>query len=98
MFLINSIFFSDSKEPKDPKEPKKSSTSGSLLSPKMQKSIKVNESQLMYLSERADGDKRIEGPLWKKSSSDKWQLRFFVLYQVSSTNKLIKVKRTSKAF
>ncbi|KAH1030106.1 hypothetical protein HUJ05_003230 [Dendroctonus ponderosae] len=70
------------KDSKDSKEPKKSSASGSLLSPKMQKSIKVNESQLLFLSERANGDSKILGSLWKKSTmSDKWQLRFFVLYQ-----------------
>ncbi|KAL1493112.1 hypothetical protein ABEB36_011238 [Hypothenemus hampei] len=48
----------------------------------MQKSIKVNESQLLLLAERANGDSKIQGPLWKKSTTaEKWQLRFFVLYQ-----------------
>ncbi|XP_030755990.1 ras-specific guanine nucleotide-releasing factor 2-like [Sitophilus oryzae] len=85
---VPSTSMSDHKEPResrdsrDPREPKRTSSSGAILSPKIQKSIKVNESQLLFLSERAKGDPDLEGPLWKKSkTSEKWQLRHFILYQ-----------------
>ncbi|KAF7269538.1 hypothetical protein GWI33_017431 [Rhynchophorus ferrugineus] len=80
-----STSMSDHKEPREPRdsrEPKRNTSSGAILSPKIQKSIKVNESQLLFLSERGKGDPDFEGLLWKKSkTSEKWQLRHFILYQ-----------------
>ncbi|KAG8232318.1 hypothetical protein J437_LFUL009417 [Ladona fulva] len=59
-------------------------SSGIMLSPKMQRSIRVNDSQLAMLSERAHYDHSLAGYLHKRTAdSAKWQLRWFVLYQVS---------------
>ncbi|XP_072402937.1 ras-specific guanine nucleotide-releasing factor 1-like isoform X1 [Diabrotica undecimpunctata] len=53
-----------------------------MLSPKMQRTIRVNENQLLMLSERAHYDHVKSGYLHKRSAdSSKWQLRWFVLYQ-----------------
>ncbi|KAF6210296.1 hypothetical protein GE061_013400 [Apolygus lucorum] len=53
-----------------------------MLSPKMQRTIRVNDSQLIMLSERAHYDHSYSGYLHKRSSdSTKWQLRWFILYQ-----------------
>ncbi|XP_056645864.1 ras-specific guanine nucleotide-releasing factor 2-like [Diorhabda sublineata] len=53
-----------------------------MLSPKMQRTIRVNESQLIMLSERAHYDYSQAGYLHKRSGdSNKWQMRWFVLYQ-----------------
>lgn len=58
-----------------------------MLSPKMQRTIRVNENQLLMLSDRAQYDHSQAGYLHKKSGdSNKWQLRWFVLYQVSKIN------------
>ncbi|KAK9718958.1 RhoGEF domain [Popillia japonica] len=48
----------------------------------MQRQIRINENQLIMLSERARDDHSHTGYLHKKSAdSSKWQLRWFVLYQ-----------------
>ncbi|KAL0271645.1 UNVERIFIED_CONTAM: hypothetical protein PYX00_008672 [Menopon gallinae] len=53
-----------------------------MLSPKMQRTIRVNDSQLIMLSERAHFDHSLSGYLHKRTAdSTKWQLRWFVLYQ-----------------
>ncbi|XP_046966923.1 ras-specific guanine nucleotide-releasing factor 1-like [Vanessa cardui] len=53
-----------------------------MLSPKIQRSIRVNDGQLIALSERAQYDHSQTGYLHKRSSDNtKWQLRWFVLYQ-----------------
>ncbi|XP_073960456.1 ras-specific guanine nucleotide-releasing factor 1-like isoform X2 [Choristoneura fumiferana] len=53
-----------------------------MLSPKIQRSIRVNDGQLIALSERAQYDHLQAGYLHKRSSDNtKWQLRWFVLYQ-----------------
>ncbi|XP_014212900.1 ras-specific guanine nucleotide-releasing factor 2-like isoform X2 [Copidosoma floridanum] len=59
-----------------------------MLSPKMQRTdlfcfvVRVNEAQLIMLSERAHYDHTMAGYLHKRTSdSNKWQLRWFVLYQ-----------------
>ncbi|XP_073979075.1 ras-specific guanine nucleotide-releasing factor 2-like isoform X2 [Rhodnius prolixus] len=53
-----------------------------MLSPKMQRSVRVNESQLVMLSDRAHFDHSYSGYLYKRTSdSNKWQQRWFVLYQ-----------------
>ncbi|CAH1153713.1 unnamed protein product [Phaedon cochleariae] len=53
-----------------------------MLSPKMQRTIRVNDNQLIMLSERAHYDNSQTGYLHKRSGdSNKWQLRWFVLYQ-----------------
>ncbi|CAH0725117.1 unnamed protein product, partial [Brenthis ino] len=53
-----------------------------MLSPKIQRSIRVNEGQLLALSDRAQYDHTQAGYLHKRSSdSSKWQLRWFILYQ-----------------
>ncbi|KAG5680535.1 hypothetical protein PVAND_010039 [Polypedilum vanderplanki] len=52
-----------------------------MLSPKMQRSVRVNENQLIMLSDKAQHDNSMQGYLYKRTSSDRWQLRFFLLYQ-----------------
>ncbi|ELT93796.1 hypothetical protein CAPTEDRAFT_169570 [Capitella teleta] len=48
----------------------------------MQKGIRLNESQLLYLAGKARQDSLLRGYLHKKSAdTGKWQQRFFVLYQ-----------------
>ncbi|KAK2169255.1 hypothetical protein NP493_1191g01016 [Ridgeia piscesae] len=48
----------------------------------MQKGIRINESQLLYLAAKARQQKSLGGYLYKKSSDgSKWQLRWFKLYQ-----------------
>ncbi|XP_065221705.1 ras-specific guanine nucleotide-releasing factor 2-like isoform X3 [Planococcus citri] len=60
----------------------RSNFSPKMLSPKMQRSIRVNDSQLVMLSERAHFDHSRAGYLHKRTAdSNKWQLRWFVLYQ-----------------
>lgn len=51
----------------------------------MQRTIRVNENQLLNLSEKAHYDHSLAGYLHKRAAdSTKWQPRWFVLYQVSS--------------
>ncbi|XP_032666543.1 ras-specific guanine nucleotide-releasing factor 2-like isoform X3 [Odontomachus brunneus] len=53
-----------------------------MLSPKMQRTVRVNDAQLVMLSERAHYDHSLTGYLHKRAAdSTKWQLRWFVLYQ-----------------
>ncbi|XP_011305248.1 ras-specific guanine nucleotide-releasing factor 2 [Fopius arisanus] len=53
-----------------------------MLSPKMQKTVRVNDSQILMLSERAHFDHSLTGYLHKRTADlNKWQLRWFVLYQ-----------------
>ncbi|XP_031780546.1 ras-specific guanine nucleotide-releasing factor 2 isoform X5 [Nasonia vitripennis] len=53
-----------------------------MLSPKMQRTVRVNDSQLVMLSEKAHYDHSAAGYLHKRTAdSAKWQLRWFVLYQ-----------------
>ncbi|XP_055550871.1 ras-specific guanine nucleotide-releasing factor 2-like isoform X3 [Wyeomyia smithii] len=53
-----------------------------MLSPKMQRAIRVNEHQLLMLSDRAQYDHSMHGHLYKRTAdNNKWQLRWFVLYQ-----------------
>nr|XP_034181172.1 ras-specific guanine nucleotide-releasing factor 2-like [Osmia lignaria] len=53
-----------------------------MLSPKMQRTVRVNDSQLVMLSEKAHYDHSLTGYLHKRTAdSGKWQLRWFVLYQ-----------------
>ncbi|TGZ67617.1 hypothetical protein CRM22_004695 [Opisthorchis felineus] len=50
----------------------------------MQKSIRANEHQLLYLANKAREHSlsTLTGNLWKKSlDTGKWQLRYFILYQ-----------------
>ncbi|KAK2577824.1 hypothetical protein KPH14_001093 [Odynerus spinipes] len=48
----------------------------------MQRTVRVNDSQLVMLSERAHYDHSLSGYLHKRTAdSAKWQLRWFVLYQ-----------------
>lgn len=48
----------------------------------MQKGIRLNESQLLYLAGKARQESLLRGYLHKKSAdTGKWQQRFFVLYQ-----------------
>ncbi|KER20280.1 hypothetical protein T265_11141 [Opisthorchis viverrini] len=50
----------------------------------MQKSIRANEHQLLYLANKAREHPlgTLTGNLWKKSlDTGKWQLRYFILYQ-----------------
>lgn len=58
-----------------------------MLSPKMQRTVRVNEAQMIMLSERAHFDHSLSGHLHKRTAdSTKWQLRYFVLYQVRVLN------------
>jgi len=53
----------------------------------MQRTIRVNENQLLNLSERAHYDHSLAGYLHKRTAdSTKWQSRWFVLYQVSTSS------------
>ncbi|XP_065577423.1 ras-specific guanine nucleotide-releasing factor 2-like isoform X1 [Artemia franciscana] len=53
-----------------------------MLSPKMQRPIKVTESQLLMLAERARYDAALAGPLYKRTADGtKWQSKWFTLYQ-----------------
>nr|XP_049702319.1 ras-specific guanine nucleotide-releasing factor 1 [Helicoverpa armigera] len=53
-----------------------------MLSPKIQRSVRVNDGQLLALSDRAQYDHSQAGYLHKRSSDNtKWQLRWFILYQ-----------------
>ncbi|XP_014244538.1 ras-specific guanine nucleotide-releasing factor 2-like isoform X2 [Cimex lectularius] len=53
-----------------------------MFSPKMQRTIRVHESQLAMLSDRAHNDHSYSGYLNKRTSdTNKWQLRWFILYQ-----------------
>ncbi|XP_043486896.1 ras-specific guanine nucleotide-releasing factor 2-like isoform X2 [Polistes fuscatus] len=53
-----------------------------MLSPKMQRTVRINDSQLVMLSEKAHFDNSMTGYLHKRTAdSAKWQLRWFVLYQ-----------------
>ncbi|XP_017765392.1 PREDICTED: ras-specific guanine nucleotide-releasing factor 2-like [Eufriesea mexicana] len=53
-----------------------------MLSPKMQRTVRVNDAQLVMLSEKAHHDHSLTGYLHKRTAdSAKWQLRWFVLYQ-----------------
>ncbi|KAL0820867.1 hypothetical protein ABMA28_005534 [Loxostege sticticalis] len=53
-----------------------------MLSPKIQRSIRVNDGQLIALSDRAQYDHSQAGYLHKRSADNtKWQLRWFILYQ-----------------
>ncbi|XP_049871813.1 ras-specific guanine nucleotide-releasing factor 1-like [Pectinophora gossypiella] len=53
-----------------------------MLSPKINRSVRVNDGQLVALSDRAQYDHSQAGYLHKRSSDNtKWQLRWFVLYQ-----------------
>ncbi|CAH2011140.1 unnamed protein product [Acanthoscelides obtectus] len=53
-----------------------------MLSLNMQRQIRVNENQLIVLSERARFDHSQAGYLHKRSADNsKWRLKWFVLYQ-----------------
>ncbi|XP_041980689.1 ras-specific guanine nucleotide-releasing factor 1-like [Aricia agestis] len=53
-----------------------------MLSPKIQRAIRVNDGQLIALSDRAQYDHSQAGYLHKRTSDNsKWQLRWFILYQ-----------------
>ena len=48
----------------------------------MQKAIRFNESQILYLANKARQENTLCSYLYKKSSdTGKWQLRWFILYQ-----------------
>lgn len=72
-----------------------------MLSPKvqrMQRSIRINEGQLLGLAEKARYDSRLAGVLHKRcADSNKWLLRWFRLYQVNSFS-LITVFENKKRF
>ncbi|XP_076644161.1 ras-specific guanine nucleotide-releasing factor 1 isoform X2 [Halictus rubicundus] len=53
-----------------------------MLSPKMQRTVRVNDSQLIMLSDKAHQDYTMKGHLHKRTADlAKWQLRWFLLYQ-----------------
>ena len=68
-----------------------------MLSPKvqrMQRSIRINEGQLLGLAEKARYDSRLAGVLHKRcADSNKWLLRWFRLYQVNSFNLISVLKK-----
>jgi len=50
----------------------------------MQRAVRVNDAQMVMLAERAHFDQSLSGYLHKRTADyTKWQLRWFVLYQVS---------------
>ncbi|XP_031638575.1 ras-specific guanine nucleotide-releasing factor 2-like isoform X2 [Contarinia nasturtii] len=53
-----------------------------MLSPKMQRNVRVNDNQLLHLADRATYDHSMRGHLQKRTSDcNRWQMRWFVLYQ-----------------
>lgn len=68
--------------------------SGLMLSPKVQRiqrSVRINEGQLLGLAEKARYDSRLAGFLYKRcADSNKWLLRWFRLYQVKLMNHVAK--------
>lgn len=63
-------------------------TGSAMFSPKMQRPIRINESQLLILAERARYDATIAGFLHKRTSDgSKWQMRWFILYQARQRKK-----------
>ena len=67
-----------------------------MLSPKMQRIraasyIRINDGQLLGIAEKAKYDSRKCGYLYKRSSQDynRWQRRWFRLYQVYRCNKKV---------
>ena len=68
-----------------------------MLSPKvqrMQRSIRINEGQLLGLAEKARYDSRLAGVLHKRcADSNKWLLRWFRLYQVNSFSLISVLKK-----
>lgn len=70
-----------------------------MLSPKvqrMQRSIRINEGQLLGLAEKARYDSRLAGILHKRcADSNKWLLRWFRLYQVNSFSLISVLKKKS---
>lgn len=48
----------------------------------MQRSVRINDSHLLYLSSKTRQDATVTGHLYKRSNySGKWRLRWFALYQ-----------------
>lgn len=61
-----------------------------MMSPKMQRSIRINDSQILMLAEKARFDHVLAGYLHKKSSgAAKWTRRYFILFQVKEKSDLI---------
>ncbi|XP_043192498.1 ras-specific guanine nucleotide-releasing factor 2-like [Amphibalanus amphitrite] len=53
-----------------------------MLSPKMQRGVRINDNQLLMLAEKARYDQYMCGSLYKRTcDNSKWQLRWFNLYQ-----------------
>ncbi|XP_035709519.1 ras-specific guanine nucleotide-releasing factor 2-like isoform X3 [Folsomia candida] len=53
-----------------------------MHSPKIQRSIRINDSQIIMLAEKARFDNAMSGFLYKKSSgAGKWTRRYFILFQ-----------------
>ncbi|XP_037078943.1 ras-specific guanine nucleotide-releasing factor 1-like [Pollicipes pollicipes] len=53
-----------------------------MLSPKMQRSVRINDNQLLMLAEKARYAQHMFGSLYKRTSDNsKWRLRWFNLYQ-----------------
>ena len=73
-----------------------------MLSPKvqrMQRSIRINEGQLLGLAEKARYDSRLAGILHKRcADSNKWLLRWFRLYQVNSFSLISVLKKNLTYF
>jgi len=64
-----------------------------MLSPKLQRPIRVNDMQLIMLSERAHRDHSIAGYLQKKTAGNgQWRQRYFVLYQVINAASLLSAR------
>lgn len=58
-----------------------------MLSPKMQRPFRINEGHIIALAQEAFKQPAYAGFLHKRSGeSNKWQYRWFVLYQVSNDN------------
>ncbi|XP_055314318.1 ras-specific guanine nucleotide-releasing factor 2-like isoform X3 [Sitodiplosis mosellana] len=53
-----------------------------MLSPKMQRSVRVQDNQIIHLADRAQYDHSMHGHLQKRTSDcNRWQTRWFLLYQ-----------------
>jgi hypothetical protein len=68
-----------------------------MLSPKlhqrMQRTVRINDGQLLGIAEKARYDARKCGYLYKRcSDSSKWLSRWFRLYQVSQAKKICSLR------
>ena len=69
-----------------------------MLSPKMQRGVRINDNQLLMLAEKARYDRYMCGSLYKRTcDNSKWQQRWFNLYQVGVSTRPANVKNPRRS-